>query len=66
MRVLIRLYDTLAMALAVVAGAMAGFVFVSIVVDVVMRTGGLQPPMWTSALTEYALVAAATGCCSLC
>ena len=56
MNVLARIHDTLVMALAMIAGAMLGGVFVSIVVDVVMRTAGLQPPMWTSALTEYALL----------
>ena len=56
MNVLNRIYDALIMALAIVAGAMVAGVFVSIVVDVIMRTAGLQPPMWTSALTEYALL----------
>lgn len=56
MKTLARLYDTLVMALAVSAGVMVAGVFVSIVVDVLMRTAGLQPPIWTSALTEYALL----------
>ena len=56
MNALIRIYDTLIMALAAVAGVMVAGVFVAIVVDVCMRTAGLQPPMFTSALTEYALL----------
>ena len=56
MKALARAYDTLVTALAAVAGAMLAGVFVSIVVDVLMRTAGLQPPLWTSALTEYALL----------
>ena len=56
MTALTRLYDALVVALAMVAGALVAGVFVSIVVDVLMRTAGLQPPLWTSALTEYALL----------
>ena len=56
MNSLTRIHDTLIMALAALAGVMVAGVFVSIVVDVCMRTAGLQPPMFTSALTEYALL----------
>ena len=51
-----RLYDRLISGLAVLAGLMVAGVFVIIVVDVSMRTAGLRPPMFTSAVSEYALL----------
>ncbi len=56
MRALARAYDALVLGAAVIAGALVAAVFVAIVVDVTMRTVGLQPPFWTSAYTEYALL----------
>ena len=56
MRMLIRLYDRLIVALAAVAGAMLACVFVMIVYDVSVRTLGYQPPAHTSALSEYAML----------
>ena len=56
MKTVLRAYDRLIMALAVLAGAMMAAVFVSIIVDVAMRTAGLQPPYFVSALSEYALL----------
>ncbi|MAF49130.1 MAG: C4-dicarboxylate ABC transporter permease [Rhodospirillaceae bacterium] len=49
-------YDFFIVALAVIAGAMLAGVFVSIVYDVTVRVLGFQPPYWTSAVTEYALL----------
>ena len=53
---LVRTYDNVVMALAVIAGALLTFVFVAIVYDVTLRTVGLQPPFWTLSSTEYALL----------
>ena len=55
-KAVLRAYDWLIMALAIVAGAMMAAVFVAIVVDVAMRTARLQPPYFVSALSEYALL----------
>jgi C4-dicarboxylate transporter DctQ subunit len=52
----IRLYDRLISGLAVLAGLMVAGVFILIVVDVSMRTAGLRPPMFSSAVSEYALL----------
>ena len=56
MRSLARAYDRLIMALAILAGAMLAGVFVMIVYDVTVRTLGYQPPFFTSALSEYAML----------
>lgn len=51
-----RLYDRLIMALALLAGVMVTFVFGLIIVDVGMRTLGMKPPLFTSAVSEYSLL----------
>lgn len=56
MQPLIKAYDAVIVGLAVLAGAMVAAVFLAIIYDVSLRTGGFQPPFWTSALTEYALL----------
>lgn len=55
MRALVRAYDGLIAAMAVVAGLILAFIFVIIVYDVVVRTMGVQPPAATSALSEYGM-----------
>ena len=56
MVVLVRLYDGLIVMLARAAGIMIAFVFVLIVVDVLMRTAGMRPPAFSSAVSEYSLI----------
>ena len=56
MRVLVRAYDGLIFGLAWLAGLCLALTFVAIVWDVGVRTLGLQPPAFTSALTEYAML----------
>lgn len=56
MRSLIKAYDAVIVGLAVLAGAMVAAVFVMILYDVTLRATGFQPPIFTSALTEYALL----------
>ena len=56
MRSLARAYNGLIVALAVLAGAMLAGVFAMIVFDVTMRTLRYQPPFFTSALSEYAML----------
>ncbi|MDE0523014.1 MAG: TRAP transporter small permease [Boseongicola sp.] len=51
-----RAYDRLIMTLALLASVMIGAVFVLIVVDVGMRTAGLRPPVFSSAVSEYSLI----------
>lgn len=51
-----RVYDRLILGLAVLAGLMVAGVFLLIVVDVSMRTAGLRPPLFSSAVSEYALL----------
>lgn len=51
-----RIYNAVIVGLAIVAGAMMAAVFLMIILDVVMRTAGLQPPLFVSALSEYALL----------
>jgi len=51
-----RAYDRLIVVLAVLASIMIAAVFVLIVVDVSMRTAGLRPPVFTSAISEYSLL----------
>jgi C4-dicarboxylate transporter DctQ subunit len=52
----IRLYDRMILMLAITAGIMIAAVFVLIVVDVSMRTAGLRPPIFSSAVSEYSLI----------
>lgn len=54
--VLLRSYDALVSGLALLAGAMMAVMAVSVVVDVCIRTAGLQPPGWTVPLSEYLLL----------
>ncbi|MCR9138539.1 MAG: TRAP transporter small permease subunit [Alphaproteobacteria bacterium] len=56
MRAVFRLYDLLIRTLAMVAGILVAILFVLIVVDVGMRTAGLHPPIFTSAVSEYMLL----------
>ncbi len=56
MRFLILAYNSVIVALAYVAGAMVAATFVAVVYDVTLRMLGIQPPYWTSAATEYALL----------
>lgn len=51
-----RLYDRLIVMLAYLACIMIAAVFVLIVVDVSMRTLGMRPPVFSSALSEYSLI----------
>ena len=53
---LIRAYDRLIVVLALAASIMIAAVFVIIVVDVSMRTAGLRPPVFSSAVSEYMLI----------
>jgi len=55
-RTLSKGYGYLVKGLAACAGIILVGVFVSIVYDVLVRTMGLQPPYWTSATTEYAML----------
>jgi TRAP-type C4-dicarboxylate transport system permease small subunit len=55
-KTLVRTYDLVLIALAIIAGAMLAMVFVSIVYDVTLRTLGLHPPFWTLTASEYALL----------
>lgn len=52
---LLRAYDLLVVAAAVVAGAMLGGIFLAVVYDVSVRTIGIEPPQWTSTIAEYAM-----------
>lgn len=56
MALFVRAYDRLISLLAVVASIMVAAVFVLIVVDVSMRTAGLRPPVFSSAVSEYSLI----------
>lgn len=56
MKLVLRAYDRVIVALAVLSGAALAFVFVSIIADVTTRSIGLQPPTWVVATTEYALL----------
>jgi C4-dicarboxylate transporter, DctQ subunit len=52
----IRAYNALLVALAVLAGATIALAFVLIVIDVSMRATGFSPPAYTSAVVEYILL----------
>jgi TRAP-type C4-dicarboxylate transport system permease small subunit len=56
MRSLIKSYDVLVVALACVAGAIPLFILFAVVLGVATRSAGLQPPVWTQAYTEHALL----------
>jgi TRAP-type C4-dicarboxylate transport system permease small subunit len=56
MAIVAALYRRLLEALAVVAGVMLGAMACAIVLDVLMRNLGLQPPAHTLTLTEYGLL----------
>lgn len=56
MALAVRLYDRMITMLAVLASIMVGSVFILIVVDVSMRTAGLRPPVFSSAVSEYSLI----------
>ena len=56
MRVVAALYSRLLELLAVVAGVILAAMAFAIVIDVVMRNLGLQPPAHTLTLTEYGLL----------
>jgi C4-dicarboxylate transporter DctQ subunit len=53
---IVRFYDRLIEMLAFLASIIIGSVFILIVVDVAMRTAGMRPPVFSSALSEYALI----------
>lgn len=53
---LIRTYDRLITMLAILAGILVAAVFVIVIVDVGMRTAGLRPPLFSSAVSEYSLL----------
>jgi C4-dicarboxylate transporter, DctQ subunit len=55
-RTLAAAYEWLLTALAVVAGALLGVITFAVIVDVVWRNIGYQPPPHTSAFVEYSLL----------
>lgn len=56
MKAVIRTYDALVVALAVLAGAAIAVAFLLIIVDVGIRFTGLRPPAFTIATVEYLLL----------
>jgi C4-dicarboxylate transporter DctQ subunit len=57
MAIVIAIYDALILrGLLYLAGATLVFVTFATIGDVTIRTLGLQPPFWTSALVEYAML----------
>lgn len=57
MKSIARIYDAITDACFVgLAGAALIFTCVAVLFDVGLRAAGLQPPIWTSATTEYAMV----------
>lgn len=56
LRLLVRTYDRLIVALAVLAGAAIALAFVLIIVDVGLRFAGFNPPGFTIATVEYLLL----------
>lgn len=56
MRSLRRLYAYVVDGLACLAGAMLVVMFVSVIVDVLVRESGFQPPEWAVPLSEYLLL----------
>ena len=51
-----RAYDGLVVALACVAGAIPLFILTAVVLNVVARNAGLQPPVWSQAYAEFGLL----------
>lgn len=56
MKALIRAYDLVLYAMALIAGAMLVWLMVAVVAAVLMRNGGMQPFAWLFTSTEYALL----------
>ena len=56
MRAILRIYDGLITALAVLAGVLLVWLMVAIVASVGMRNAGLQPFAWLFTSTEYAIL----------
>ncbi len=56
MRPILRAYDLLIVAMAVIAGLMLVWLMVAVVTSVVMRNTGLQPFAWLFLSTEYAML----------
>ena len=56
MKALVKSYNFILNAMAVLAGILIFLVFVMIVVDVTMRIVGLKPPLFTIAVVEYILL----------
>ncbi len=55
MSLLVRLYDRLVDSLAFVSGLMLVWLMVAVVVSVLIRNFGAQPPAWLFTSTEYSL-----------
>ena len=53
---MLRIWQTLLTALAGIAGAVIGLMFVFIVADVSLRAFGAQPPLWTATFIEFGLL----------
>jgi C4-dicarboxylate transporter, DctQ subunit len=49
-------YDRLLSALAIISGILLGIMTLAVIVDVIVRNMGLQPPAHTSAFVEYSLL----------
>ena len=56
MQPLVRAYDAAVMGLAGIGGLIIAAIFISIVIDVLVRTAGLQPPAFTLTYVEYGLL----------
>ncbi len=63
MQGVIKAYNGVIAGLAAIAGVIVVAIFLSIVVDVLMRIAGLQPPAWTITYVEYGLLYF-TMCCA--
>lgn len=63
LRAIVSAYNAVIVGLAVAGSLIVAAIFISIVVDVLMRTAGLQPPPWTLTYVEYALLYF-TMCCA--
>lgn len=59
MRMVLRIWRITLTALAGIAGAIIGAMFVFIVLDVGLRTFGARPPQWTATFIEFGLLYAA-------
>ena len=56
MKSIVKAYNYILNAMAVIAGILIFAAFVMIVVDVLMRITGLKPPLFTIAVVEYILL----------